>query len=78
MKMKMKNQEKLGLHGSTEGIKMSRVEQWRENSDMDTNSIQFTSATRTPTEKATVTSITVRAVVIVALFKNRQAKKKPD
>lgn len=42
---------------------------------MDTNSIQFTSAIRTPTEKATVTSISVRAVVKVALFKNRQAKK---
>lgn len=35
-----------------------------------------TSATRSPKKKATVTSITVSAVVIVALFKNRQTKKK--
>lgn len=44
---------------------------------MDTNSIQFTNLCHkiSNKKKATVTSITVSAVVIVALFKNRQTKK---
>lgn len=47
---------------------------------MDSNSIQFTNLCHkiSKKKKATVTSITVSAVVIVALFKNRQTKKKTD
>lgn len=45
---------------------------------MDINNIQFTNLChKNSNKKATVTSITVSSVVIVALFKNRRTKKNP-